>query len=175
MVLQALENGAKLNQETLHHQELGIATLTACFVNSNRDPKKSAPVKAADFFYFQDKSLEITIPASVCDAFFSLIESSFLPGWALGLAPIEALRSGKANGPVRRPRAWVGENLLLIYPQKDGDEITAALAINNGATGLCELRDVDTGTLFCLQLPERPQVLWALEPEYVAWKSDGLG
>lgn len=167
--MQALEFGAKFNAEQLHLEELGIATLTAFFVNSNRDPKKGSPVKASDFFHFAPKDAkdEIKIPGLACDAFFSLIADRLLPNWVLNVAPIDLLRSQKSKNirSVVKPRAWLSENLLLILPRVKDGQVEAALAFSNNASGLVELYDVDSQTRFIVQI-EKPQIAWMLDAEF---------
>lgn len=167
LILQALEYGARFHSEELHLQELGVATLSALFANANRDPKKGQPASPKDFFYFkQEEDDGPKIPAIVCDIFFSLVADGLMPGWALGIAPIDRLRAGKSNNPViRKPRAWISEDLVLILPKVDGKQIMAAFAISNQARGFVLLNDVDTGTEFCLT-SETSEVMWSLEPEF---------
>ena len=52
MILQAVEENRRLEQEHLHLQELGISTLSALYVNSQSDPKKSQRATPRDFQYF---------------------------------------------------------------------------------------------------------------------------
>ena len=148
--------------------ELGIATLSALFANANRDPKKGQPASPKDFFYFQrEEDNGPKIPAVVCDIFFSLIADGLLPGWALGIAPIELLRSQRSKKPViRKPRAWVSEDLILVLPKVEGKQVTAAMAISNSASRFVVLQDVDVGTEFILNLPESGEVMWSLDPEF---------
>lgn len=168
LILQALEQGAKLHSEVLHHQELGIATLSALFCNANRDPKKGEPARPSDFWYFgKAEHSGVAIPGAVCDIFFSLIADQLLPTWALGIAPIELLRKHRANRPVSKPRAWIGSDLILIQPQVvEGKTVRAALAIVNGAAGGVELIDADSRTPFYLSLEAPGQIAWALDAEF---------
>lgn len=167
--MQALEYGAKIHAEELHLQELGIATLSALFANANRDPKKGQPASPADFFYFAAKEqYGPEIPAIACELFFSLIADQKLPGWVLDLAPIADLRRCRSQRPGRlpKPRAWVGENLLIIGPTLEGNDMGSLLSFDNGAVGLTEVCDIDTGTPFFLKLPESPQIQWSLSAVY---------
>jgi len=155
----------------LHLQELGIATLTACFVNANRDPKKGEAAAPKDFFYFADREAAgFKLPGRACDAFFSLISDQLLPDWMLNIAPIELMRSNRANAGLLKPRAWIGENLLLLLPRVETDEegkrtVTAAMAFTNDATGLVEVTDPDVGTQFYLHLAN-PQIAWSIDSEF---------
>jgi len=155
-----------LKLEALHHQELGIATLTSCFINANRDPKKGEPAKASDFFYFQPKDQKIKIPAPACDTFFALTKENKMPGWVVGMAPMDTLRAHKGNGKrlPGRVRAWSGDGVLLILPHIEGNTVRCPLAfVSTKRQGSLSLRDVDSGTLFRVQLPpgERRWVLGA--------------
>lgn len=167
LIMQALEYGQKLTLEQLHFQEMGTATLSALFVNANRDPKKGQPAKPGDFFYFASAEKENgpKIPAAACDAFFSLITEHRLPSWVLDIAPIEGIRKHKGSGRYPKPRAWIGDNLLLILPRVEDGMVTAALAFCNGAVGGVELHDVDTDTPFYLNLP-KSQIAWSLDAEF---------
>lgn len=154
--------------EVLHHQELGIATLTSAFINANRDPKKGEPAKASDFFYFQPKDHKIKIPAPACDAFFALTKENKLPGWAVAMAPMDVLRANKGNGkPLPgRVRAWAGDGILLIMPIIDGDTVRCPLAfISTKRHGKLALRDVDADTLFRVQMPPGER-RWVLDAEF---------
>lgn len=173
LILQALEHGAKLQCEQLHHQELGIATLTSAFINANRDPKKGEPAKASDFYYFQPKDQKIKVPAPACDTFFALTKENKLPGWAVAMAPMDILRANKGNGkPLPgRVRAWVGKGILLIMPIVDGDTVRCPLAfISTNRQGSIALNDVDTNTLFRVQLPPGER-RWVLDAEFTLAKS----
>ena len=165
MILQALEMGAKLRQEKLHLRELGIATLNACFVNANRDTKKGEPSKPSDFFYFQvseDKKAEI--PSAAADVFFSLISDEILPGWSLGIAPLDQLRKVKKDNPVVHPRAWVGEGVLLLLPVVEESIVRSPLAILDGVSGLVSVCDIDSGTAFTIVV-ETSDRRWVLDAE----------
>lgn len=169
LILQALQHGAKLQSEELHLQELGIATLTSCFVNANRDPKKGEPSKASDFYYFQSKDQKIKIPAPACDTFFALTKESKLPGWAVAIAPLEIIRANKGNGkPLPgRVRAWSGNGILLIMPHIEGNVVRCPLAlVKTKRQGAVSLRDVDAGTAFQIDLPAGEQ-RWVLDAEFV--------
>lgn len=166
-MLQALEQGAKLQREELHLKELGIATLTALFVNANRDPK-SEPVKPANYFYFEavNESDRVSIPAAICDAFFSLITDQLMPSWAVPLAPIERLQSGRAHDSVSKPRVWIGDGVLLLLPRVEDGWVKAELAIVEGnQAGKIELTDPDCEAVFYLELPPDEQ-RWELDAEF---------
>jgi hypothetical protein len=151
---------------------LGIATLTACFVNSNRDPKKSQPAKPRDFFYFAPKDGgDIKIPSAVANAFFSLAKDSLLPDWAVAIAPVAQLRECKNGTSYPRPRAWIGEGVVLVLPKISGDEVEFALGLIDGAGGVVEVRDADTGTEFSLSLPSL-ETQWILDGEFTLKDSD---
>ncbi|MBD2437358.1 hypothetical protein [Nostoc sp. FACHB-110] len=105
----------------MHLQELGIATLTSCFVNSNRDPKKGEPAKPSDFFYFTPATDEDTkISAVAANAFFALADAGKLPGWCVAIAPVDKLLKARTSDPVK-PLVWIGEGLVLLQPRvEDG-------------------------------------------------------
>lgn len=165
--MQALEHGSKLQQEELHLQELGLATLTACFVNANRDPKKGEPAKPTDFFYFQNQALDgVNLPTGVCNSFFSLVQEGKMPGWVVPLAPISKLKENHTKAPVALPRAWHGEGILLLKPKLDGKRILAGMAIADHAEGVVPLIDIDSGATYEIYLSEPVSGAWILDAEF---------
>lgn len=168
LILQALEHGAKLQMEVLHHQELGIATLTSCFINANRDPKKGEPSKASDFFYFKPQSKTIKVSSQACDIFFALTKANKMPPWVVAIAPMDVLRANKGNGkPLPgRVRAWMGDGVLLIMPTIENGMVRSPIAFVSGKRhGDLSLRDVDSGTVFRVQFPPGER-RWVKEAEF---------
>lgn len=170
MILEAIEQGQKLRQEHLHLEELGISTLTACFVNSNRDPKKGQPAKPSDFWYFHSQEVEVEVPSTAADAFFSLIADNLMPGWALGVLPIEQLRKAKRGLPVPSPRAIAGDGVLLLAPTQalvNGEtKLNSGLAAcEGGVAGEVPVTDLDSGTAFLIKMPS-PERQWILNGEF---------
>lgn len=164
LILQALEHGAKLQRDELHMQELGISSLCALFVNANRDPKKGKPAKPADFYRFKDADNKL--PAIACDAFFSLIDDRKMPGWAVGLAPIDELRRDRLFNPVRKPRALVGDGILLLCPNIGDSQISAAMAIVDSTGGVVEVCDVDSDQRYNVLIDaveEADRVYWVVD------------
>lgn len=147
VVLQALEKGQKLQRQDAHLNELGVATLTSCFVNANRDPKKGKPAKPSDFFYFAGgDNLDPAIAAS----YFSLIPDKLMPSWAVHAAPLDLLRQSKVEGVAHpKRRALIGNGVAIFAPQISKDEIYSDFAVfNNADWGWSKLEDVDTGETF---------------------------
>jgi hypothetical protein len=137
-----------LHREELHLAELGIATLTSCFINANRDPKSTA-AKPSDFFYFNSTDEQIQI-ANVCaNAFFALADAGFLPSWVVAISPIDKLKSVQDDTRVIAPRAWVGDGVVLMLPRVDGETVRFSLGFQdlpeNFPGGIVVVRDVDTG------------------------------
>ncbi|WP_375494906.1 hypothetical protein [uncultured Nostoc sp.] len=111
--------------------ELGIATLTSCFVNSNRDPKSEA-AKPSDFFYFTPANDEgDRINSDAANAFFALADAGKLPGWCVAQAPVDKLAKSR-NGDQCIPVVWIGEGLVLLQPVVD----VSASGSDAGASGL---------------------------------------
>ena len=125
-----MHHGAKLFSEELHLQELGIATLTACFVNANKD-SKSEPAKPQDFFYFDNKEGADSISSEIADIFFSLIKKNLLSPWVIAAAPIEVLRKSATGKIYSNPRFEVGDKHLFINPQKTNTGAFVEFAIIN--------------------------------------------
>lgn len=110
---------------------MGIATLTSCFVNSNRDPKSEA-AKPSDFFYFtpaDDESDRINSDAA--NVFFTLADAGKLPGWVVAQAPVDKLAKSRNSDPVN-PVVWIGEGVVLLQPVVD----VSASGSDAGASGL---------------------------------------
>ncbi|MHC5779708.1 MAG: hypothetical protein ACYTXP_38940 [Nostoc sp.] len=96
--------------------ELGIATLTSCFINSNRDPK-SVAAKPTDFFYFTPADDEgEKISSTAANAFFALADAGLLPGWCVACSPLDKLVASRDKREMVNPVIWVGEGLVLIMP-----------------------------------------------------------
>lgn len=167
MILQALHYGAKLRGEELHLQELGIATLTACFVNSNRDPKKGEAAKPSDFWYFSPQENKPRLDPVACDTFFNLVASERMPSWAVSLSPVEEMRSCRANGPIPKTRAWVKRGVLLIAPQINDGQVRVPLAIVDGIKGAIAVIDVDTGATHQVQIwNDNEEAFWVADAEF---------
>jgi hypothetical protein len=151
----------------LHLQELGIATLTSCFVNANRD-SKSDPAKPKDFYYFQAQQEvdRIVIPAIACDTFFALIKDGKMPGWVVPLVPVDKLEAGRKRGEVGKPRAWVGEGVILIAPRVQGEQVIAAIAVTEAVEGTVTLTDVDTDETFEIEIPPNTEHCWILDADF---------
>ncbi|MEP0873358.1 hypothetical protein NDA01_26720 [Trichocoleus desertorum AS-A10] len=162
-----MHHGARLQHEELHLHELGIATLTSCFINANRDPK-SEPAKPKDFYYFQvrEESDRVSIPAIACDTFFALIKDGLLPGWVVPLVPVDKLEAGRKRGEVGKPRAWVGEGVILIAPQIEGCQVIAAIAVTEAIEGAVSVSDVDTGDTFEIVIPPGTEHCWILDADF---------
>lgn len=172
LILQALEYGAKLRQEELHLGELGIATLSALFVNCNRDPKKGKPAAPQDFFYFAvTPESEVEVPSEAARAFFSLVKDNLLPGWSLGVAPLDKFRKAKKEGTISKPRAWVGEGVLLLVPRLEEDVVRSQVALCDGVGGTIEVVDVDTNAPYVIEIPSSERQ-WILQSEFNLWSQN---
>ncbi|HYX18046.1 MAG TPA: hypothetical protein VE944_27520 [Nostoc sp.] len=151
----------------MHLAELGIATLTSCFVNSNRDPKSEA-AKPSDFFYFtpaEDEGMSISPDAA--NAFFALADAGKLPGWCVAIAPVDKLAKSRTSAPCT-PVVWVGEGVVLLMPIVD----VSASGSDAGASGLVRfpLGFVETSGEVetsggVVKVPELGQV-WVLDGEF---------
>lgn len=175
-----MNEGAKLQREELHLHELGIAALSALFVNANRDPKKGQPVKPSDFFNFkQDEDLP-KIASVCCDTFFSLVADQKLPQWALVLAPTESLLADRRQGVVRGglredfshntsslPRAFMRKGVLLVAPSITNNTVKAGLAIIDQVEGKVSVIDVDIGTVHTIFVPNKQRgSYWLIDAEF---------
>lgn len=143
VVLQALDQGQRLRRQDAHLNELGVATLTSCFVNANRDPKKGKPAKPADFFYFAGSD---ALNPAIANAFFSLINDKQIPAWVVHAAPIDLLRQAKTDGiHPKRKRMLLGEGVAIFCPEIEKKQIYSDFAIFNDAEwGWVTVTDVDT-------------------------------
>lgn len=143
VVLQALDQGQRLRRQDAHLNELGVATLTSCFVNANRDPKKGKPAKPSDFFYFAGTD---ALNPAIANSFFSLINDKLMPAWVVHAAPIDILKQAKTDGVhVKRRRMLLGEGVAVFCPDIEEKKIYSDFAVFNDAPwGWQWLKDVDT-------------------------------
>lgn len=144
---------------------MGIATLTSCFVNSNRDPK-SVAAKPSDFFYFtptEDESDRINSDAA--NAFFALADTGLLPGWVVALAPVDKLAKSQDSNPVN-PVVWIGEGLVLLQPVVDDGLVRFPLGFIDGVSGAIA---TDGGVVKVPALGEA----WVLDGEFAISNSVG--
>lgn len=144
VVLQALEQGQKMRRQDAHMGELGVATLTSCFINANRDPKKGQPAKPSDFFYFSQSE---TLDPAIANAFFSLITDKKLPPWIVHASPIDLLRQSKTTGyHAKQNRLWLGNGVAIFRPEVNEKELFTDFAVFSGEEwGWQKVTDVDTG------------------------------
>lgn len=165
--MDALKHGSKLQQEQLHLTELGISTLTACFVNSNRDPKSGTAAKPSDFWYFTPIDDGDKLDPVACSCFFSLIADEKLPSWALAIAPVDQLRSSRSNGSIPDVRAWMRCGVLLIAPKITDGVVKVPLAIVDGIEGRVAVIDADCGTVHEVFIPNaKKETFWQADVEF---------
>lgn len=165
----------------MHLQELGISTLTACFVNSNRDPKKGEAAKPSDFFYFNNTDEAIAIPPSAANAFFSLADAGLLPNWAVAIAPVEKLASARNHHAPPALRALISDSLIILCPRIDGEIIKGAIPKVSGAIAFTNeslddvsaLKNPDTGEVFTILTKDLAVSSWILQPEFSTFVSEG--
>jgi hypothetical protein len=147
-----------LHCEELHLAELGIATLTSCFVNSNRDPKSEA-ASPTDFFYFTPvEDEDDRIPSNAANAFFALADMGILPGWCVAIAPIDKLVKSR-NGDPCIPVVWIGEGVVLLQPVVDNGLVRFQLGFVDGVSGAIA---TDGGVVVVPVLGEA----WVLDGEF---------
>lgn len=87
-----------------------------------------------------------------------------MPAWAVSSAPIDKLKANQANTTVPRPRAWVGEGVLLLMPRIVGRSVTAEFALTEGASGIVSVRDVDSGKWYSIEVPAED--CYAIDAEF---------
>lgn len=87
-----------------------------------------------------------------------------MPGWALGISPLEQLRKAKKGNPVQRPRAWVGEGVLILLPTVEDMTVRSPLVLLDGVYGLVSVCDIDSGTAFTIAV-ETSDRRWVLDAE----------
>ena len=148
-------------------QELGIATLSSIFVNTNRDPKKGEPCKPSDFFYFKSIDEFEKINPKAADTFFSLLNEGKMPSWAVSIAPVDELRTSRANLSPATPRAWIKRGVMLIAPVLNSDSVFVPLALVDGVSGAIPLIDVDAGTVYNVSIDNpKEESYWATDIEF---------
>ncbi|MBD2489011.1 hypothetical protein [Aulosira sp. FACHB-615] len=148
-------------------QELGIATLTSCFVNSNRDPKKGEPVKPSDYFYFTPtEGSDIKISAVAANAFFALADAGKLPGWVVAIAPVDKLLKARTSDPIK-PLVWIGEGLVLLQPRVEDGVVKFPMGFVDTSG------EVET-TGGVVRVPELGNV-WMIDGEFAVTSPVGAG
>lgn len=165
--MDALKHGSKLQQEQLHLAELSLSTLTACFVNSNRDPKSGVPAKPSDFWYFTPKDDGDKLDPVAADTFFSLMADEKMPSWALAIAPVDELRSSRVNGSIPKFRAWMRRGVILIAPKISDGVVKVPLVIVDGVEGRVAVIDADSGVVAEVFIPNaKKETFWQADVEY---------
>lgn len=160
--------GEELRREELHLQELGIATLTSVYCNSQIDTKKQEPIKPNAFFYFAPGDPEqVQIDGVAADVFFSLVKDSKLPQWALSICPLDRLRSSRIEGSApQKNRAWMKRGVLLLLPRIVGTRVIAPLAIVDGVDGAVPVIDIDSGAARQVLVPNaKKERFWICDYE----------
>lgn len=89
-----------------------------------------------------------------------------MPAWVVALAPVEKLNVARNGDRVSKPRAWIGEGVLLLLPKVNEEKVEFALGFIDEAVGSVEVRDVDAGVTFILELPENGNSMWILDGEF---------
>jgi hypothetical protein len=163
LIHQAYEWASKIQVEELHLQELGIASLSAMFANTNRG--KDAPAFQEKDFYHFNTNTEAKIPSAAADAFFSLAEELKLPAWAISIAPIPKLLAHRGKGDFAYPRAWIGEGIVLLQPLIRGSKVVCQMAIVESVRGECNVQDPDSGLWFTIVVPDG-EPRWMLDCEF---------
>lgn len=164
--MDALKHGSSLQQERLHLAELGIAQLTSAFINANRDPK-SGPCKPSDFWYFTPIDDGNKLDPVAADTFFSLVQDEKMPSWALGIAPVDKLRSSRGNDSIPECRAWMRRGVLLLAPQVSNSVVKVPLAIVDGIEGTTAVIDADSGVVHELFIPNaKKETFWQADVEF---------
>lgn len=166
--MQAIEYGTKLKKEDLHLSELGISSLIACFVNANRDPKKSKPANPSDFYYFQSKEDDGVVISDRCaNAFLGLIKDKKMPGWVVPLSPIEKIEQSKSNLNYQlQNRALIGEGIAIFCYQVHLDTIYAELSVFDNCDRITIVTDIDSQQSYKIVIPDLPfETFWQLNTE----------
>ena len=153
-VVEALAQGTRLQFEELHYSELGIATLISCYINANRNPKKSKAVEPSDFHVF-DQNKSKRLPSAAANVFFDLVNAKKMPRWAVGVAPVKKLQDSRNNVPVTGPRAWVGDGVVLLRPSATRTEVTAQIALLASNQTTVTVTDIDNGQRYVIELPQQ--------------------
>lgn len=95
IIFELIEYGSLLRREDLHYQEYGTATLTACFVNSNRDLKKYPAAKPEEYFHFRRLTKESKMSGYVPQLLFTRTTAGTCHPWILSYIPLDAIREAK--------------------------------------------------------------------------------
>ena len=123
MILQAIEQGEKLEKERLHLSEIGIAQLTAFYYNSQ---KTKPPYKnVEDFCFFKPRQ---GLPEKLCNTFRNLLDATLVPAWCAIELPIVELENGATDGRPATPRLYSAPGIFLVAPEVYEETIVVAMA-----------------------------------------------
>lgn len=149
-VLDALHQGMERRQEELHENERPTALLTSVFINANRNPKKTKPVKYEDYCFYVPASLRNLPNTEYGSAAMRLMSQESFPGWALFI--YKDLKSVATT--LAPPRlALRAQNALILAPSiKDGMVRGMLLAQETAFDQWVEMTD-DDGDKFLVQIP----------------------
>lgn len=167
--MQALEWGEKLFSEQLHYQELGVATLTACFINANRDPDKSSPASPEEYCYFKPAEINLISPIAA-GIFFQLIEEEIMPGWVIPVAPIDRLEKASRGQTTIPPIAWLAKEveILFINPMVHEDRVQVPMGFigDRVVPGEIEFKDINTKKEFVVSINFSESNAWFTENHF---------
>lgn len=134
-------------------REVNIATLTACFVNANKD-NKTPPVKPSDFYYFDNKK-ENNYPYEISQIYHSLRINESLPSWFLGLLDLDKIEPYDADYVVSYPRVLITKGLIILNPTLEESHIVGgAVFVDDFSETIAELIDFDTEEKYKLEIPQ---------------------
>lgn len=132
-VLEAYENGLRINRKNLHYYEAPHALQTSILANINRDPKKNRkPFSFEDFCMYL--SLEDRdIPSSEFgSAAMVLIEKRIFPSWAL--FAYKDLKSA-ASGLPPDVLAYLSDDIIILAPQISEGSVKGMMIAMQKASG----------------------------------------
>jgi hypothetical protein len=158
--LEALEQGTKQRQGSLHEEERPTALLTSILVNVNRNPKKSKPAKYEDYCFYMPHEAKNLPSQAYGSAAMRLMANSEFPSWALFI--YKDLK--EASGPIIPAKlALRGENAIILAPEMTKEKVKGMLvALEPASDKWIEMKD-DEGHWWLVQIPELTNKVTAQE------------
>lgn len=147
-------------QEELHENERPTALLTSVFINANRNPKKSKPVKYEDYCFYVPASLRNLPNAEYGSAAMRLMNQEQFPGWALFI--YKDLKTVATSLAPPRLALRAQDALILAPAIKDG-VVKGMLVAQETAFGQWVEMTDDDGDKFLVQMPMLSGKVTALE------------
>ena len=169
-VILAVIKGVANKQETLHEMERPIANLSAMYVNSKRDTKKTKEPYPMESFCLYRPPEKLNLPKYVYgSAARDAIEKGLYPHWALFCYKDLVSTADKQYRPA--VTIAVCDDAVLIHPTKEDDGLRGLMIAQESAGGQIRLLTNDKGEQFEVIIPPVATKVVAVENSKLYFKS----